>query len=145
MVPEGASHRFGQLAVALRGQNAEKPRLSADLFTAADECRSLLWLIAFGAAVHDLLRSLNNRARLSKDDAMAFTRSFIESLVMRMQSAFLLNPLLSLTVPAAHRRFGVDEITCAGVLGALVDARVLVKQDGVYRRNFPRPAVRPAA
>jgi hypothetical protein len=40
---------------------------------------------------------------------------------------------------------GVDEVTCAGVLGALVDAHVLTRREGVYRRNFPRPAVRPAA
>lgn len=76
---------------------------------------------------------------------MTSTRSFIESLLMQMQSAFLENPTLSLTVSAAHRRFGVDDVTCAGVLAALVDARVLVKYDGVYRRNFPPPAVRPAA
>ncbi len=76
---------------------------------------------------------------------MTSTRSFIESLVMQMQSAFLEHPMLSLTVSAAHRRFGVDDLTCAGVLAALVDARVLVKHGGVYRRNFPPPAVRPAA
>jgi hypothetical protein len=76
---------------------------------------------------------------------MTSIRSRIENLVTQMQSAFLDNPMLSLTLPAAQRRFGVDEITCAGVLGALVDARVLTKREGVYRRNFPRPAVRPAA
>jgi hypothetical protein len=65
--------------------------------------------------------------------------------VIQIQSAFLENPMLSLTLPAVHRRFGVDAVTCAGVLGALVDAQVLVKDHGVYRRNFPRPAVRPAA
>jgi hypothetical protein len=74
-----------------------------------------------------------------------FTRRRIERLVMRIQSAFLDNPMLSLTLPDATRRFGVDEITCAGVLGALVDARVVTTLDGVYRRNFPRSAVRPAA
>ena len=76
---------------------------------------------------------------------MTSTRSRIENLLMQMKSAFLDNPILSLTVPAAQRRFGVDEVTCSGVLGALVDARVLTKREGVYRRNFPRPAVRPAA
>jgi len=76
---------------------------------------------------------------------MTSTRSRIESLVMQMQSAFLDNPMLSLTLPAAQRRFGVDEISCAGVLGFLVDARVLTKREGVYRRNCPQPAVRPAA
>jgi hypothetical protein len=81
-----------------------------------------------------------------KDDAiMTSSPRRIESLVLQMQSAFLDNPMLSLTLSAARRRFGVDEITCAGVLGALVEARVLTKRDGVYRRNFPRPEVRPAA
>ena len=76
---------------------------------------------------------------------MTARRRFIENLVTQMQSAFLENPRLSLTLPAAQRRFSVDEFTCAQVLGALVDARVLVKDDGVYRRHFPRPAARPAA
>ena len=76
---------------------------------------------------------------------MTSRRRFIESLVMQVQSTFLENPMLALTVPAAQRRFSVDEFTCAQVLGALVDARVLVKDDGVYRRHFPRPAAQPAA
>jgi hypothetical protein len=76
---------------------------------------------------------------------MTSTRSRIESLVMQIQSAFLENPVLSLTLPAAQQRFGLDELTCAGVLRALVDARVLTKREGTYRRNLPRPAVRPAA
>ena len=73
------------------------------------------------------------------------TRSRIESLVMEVQSAFLGNPMLSLTLPAAERRFGLDEVTCAGVLAALVDAQVLTRHNGVYRRQFPRLAVRRAA
>jgi hypothetical protein len=76
---------------------------------------------------------------------MTSTRNRIEDLVMQMQSAFLENPALSLTLRAAEQRFGVDEVTCAGVLGALVDARVITKREGVYRRHFPRPALRPAA
>lgn len=74
-----------------------------------------------------------------------WTRSRIESLVTLMQSAFLDNPTLSLTLAGARRRFGVDEVTGAGVLGALVDAGVLTKREGVYQRHFPRPALRPAA
>ena len=74
-----------------------------------------------------------------------WTRSRIESLVTLMQSAFLDHPTLSLTRSAARRRFGVDDITCAGVLDALVDAGVLARRAGVYRRHFPRPAARPAA
>lgn len=76
---------------------------------------------------------------------MTGTRCRIEHLVMQIQSAFLDNPMLALTLPAAQRRFGVDEAMCAGLLAALVDARVLTRCDGTYRRNFPRPAVRPAA
>jgi hypothetical protein len=75
---------------------------------------------------------------------MTPTRDRIESLVIQIQSAFLENPTMSLAMPAAQRRFGVDEATCAGTLGALVDARVLIKREGVYRRSFLRPAVRRA-
>ena len=76
---------------------------------------------------------------------MTPTRGRIESLVMQIQTAFLENPMLSLTLPAAQRRFGLDEVTCAGLLGALVDAQVITKRDGVYQSYVPRPAVRPAA
>jgi len=80
-----------------------------------------------------------------KDDAVTSTRSRIEHLVTQMQAAFLGDPMLSLTLAAAQRRFDVDDVTCAGVLGALVEAHVLTRHEGVYRRHFPRPAVRPAA
>jgi hypothetical protein len=73
------------------------------------------------------------------------TRRGIERLLMQIQSAFLDNPMMSLTLPDAKRRFGADEVICAGVLAALVDSRVLANRDGVYRRYFPPPAVRPAA
>jgi hypothetical protein len=76
---------------------------------------------------------------------MTWNRRRVERLVMQIQNAFLENPTLSLTLPAAQRRFGVDEVTCADVLSALVDARVLTEREGVYQRNVPRPAVRPAA
>lgn len=76
---------------------------------------------------------------------MTLTRHRIENLVVEVQAAFLDNPMLALSLPAARRRFGVDDVTCAGILGTLVDAGVLTKRDGVYRRNFPPPAVRPAA
>ena len=75
---------------------------------------------------------------------MTPTRDRIESLVMQIQTAFLENPMLSLTLPAAQRRFGMDEV-CTGLLGALLDAQVITKRDGVYQRYVPRPAVRPAA
>ena len=71
---------------------------------------------------------------------MTLTRSHIESLVMRIQTAFLECPTLSLTLPAAQRWFGADEVRCAGVLGALVDAQVLTERNGVYRRHLPQAA-----
>ena len=69
----------------------------------------------------------------------------IENLVMRFQSDFLDDPTLALTLPAAEKRFGIDEVTCAGVLGALVDAKVLTERQGAYCRYFPRLAARRAA
>ena len=76
---------------------------------------------------------------------MTATRNRIEDLVIRIQSDFLENPTLALTRPGAERHFGIDELTCAGVLGALVEARVLTEHDGAYRRYFPQPAARRAA
>jgi hypothetical protein len=76
---------------------------------------------------------------------MISTRSRIENLVVQIQSAFLENPMSSLTLPAAQQRFGVDDVTCAGVLDALVEARVLTGREGTYRRYFPRLVVQPAA
>ena len=76
---------------------------------------------------------------------MTLTRSQIESLVMRIQTAFLEHPTLSLTLPAAQRWFGADEVTCAAVLDALAEARVLTRSDGGYIRYFPQLAGRWAA
>ena len=76
---------------------------------------------------------------------MTATRERIENLLMRIQTDYLEQPALALTLPAAQTRFGLDEVTCAGVLGALVDARVLTQRDGAYSRHFPRLAGRRAA
>lgn len=70
---------------------------------------------------------------------MTATRDRIEDLVVRIQTDFLENPNLMLTLPAARNRFHVDDATCAGVLAALVEARVLTEREGAYRRLFPRP------
>jgi len=76
---------------------------------------------------------------------MTATREQIENFVVRSQSAFLDNPSLTLTLSAAQKRFGIDEVVCAGVLRALVEARVLIEQEGAYRRHFPRQTGRRAA
>jgi hypothetical protein len=55
-----------------------------------------------------------------------------------MQAAFLDTPRLALTLPAAQKRFGVDEVTCAAILSALADAHVVAKtRAGAYTRYFP--------
>ena len=76
---------------------------------------------------------------------MTPTRRHIENLVVRIQNAFLYEPTLRLTQSAAERQFGVDAVTCAGVLKALVDAGVLTIQDGAFRRYFPGPVEQRAA
>jgi hypothetical protein len=80
-----------------------------------------------------------------EDDAMTATRDRIENLVVRIQSDFLDNPTLALTLPAAEKWFGIDEVACAAVLGVLVDARVLTEREGAYRRYFPPQAAPRAA
>jgi hypothetical protein len=72
-----------------------------------------------------------------EDDAMTATRKQIEDLVLRIQSDYLDHATLALTQRTAAKRFGIDAVTCAGVLGALVDARVLTEREGAYRRYFP--------
>ena len=87
----------------------------------------------------------NNTARFSGDDMMTRRRNRIEHLVLQIQADFLDHPRLALTLPAAERRFGVDEVACASVLGALVEARVLTHREGAYVRYFPRLAAPRAA
>jgi hypothetical protein len=76
---------------------------------------------------------------------MTPNRRSLENLVMRIQSAFLYNPSLALTLPAAQAQFGIDHVTCAGVLDALVEAGVLTSEHGSYRRHFPGPVGQRAA
>ena len=76
---------------------------------------------------------------------MIATRRRIENLVMQIQTDYLDHPTLSLTVPAAQTRFGLDEVTCAGVLGALNEAGVLRQREGAYSRYVPRIDGRQAA
>ena len=76
---------------------------------------------------------------------MTPTRGQVESLIMRIQNAFLEYPTLSLTLPTAERWFGADEVTCAAVLDTLVEAQVLTRREGGYVRYFPPLAGRWAA
>jgi hypothetical protein len=64
---------------------------------------------------------------------MTATVGQIENLVMRIQHDSLDDSTLGLTLSTAQRRRGVDETTCAAVIGALVDAGVLR-----IRRGLPQ-------
>ena len=76
---------------------------------------------------------------------MNATEARIGDMVLRIQTDFLDNPALSLTLPRAQKRYGWDQDTCAGMLAALADARVLICREGAYGRYFPRrPAQRAA-
>ena len=77
---------------------------------------------------------------------MAVDCGRIRSLVLDMQQAFLDAPALSLTLPQAQRRFGVDVATCQAILGALVSSGVLTTTArGQYVRFYPRLMHRAAA
>ena len=76
---------------------------------------------------------------------MTATETRIGNMVLRIQNDFLDNPMLCLTLRRAQKRFGLDKAACAGVLGALVDARVLTYREGAYGRYFPRLAAQQAA
>jgi hypothetical protein len=69
----------------------------------------------------------------------------IGDMVLRVQTDFLDEPSLCLTLSRAQKRFGFDHPACAGVFGALVDARVLTHREGVYRRHVPQLASPQAA
>ena len=76
---------------------------------------------------------------------MTTTESRISKMVERVQSDFLDDPTLCLTLRGAQKRFGFDPTICAGLLGTLVEARVLTHREGAYSRYFPRQAAQDAA
>src|SRR4029077_158445 len=93
----------------------------ARFFVAGAETRAKA---ATGQSAYHLLR----RGHSPLEDLVTTASSGqIGTLVLRMQGAFLDSPGLTLTVREAEQRFGVDEMTCQAVLGALVDAGVLTK------------------
>ena len=66
------------------------------------------------------------------------TRGWVQDMVMRIQTAFLDAPTLTLTPAEAARRFGVDRVAGEAFLGALADAGMLMKRsDGAYARPNP--------
>ena len=76
---------------------------------------------------------------------MTATEPRISNMVLRIQTDFLDDPTLCLTLRHAQKRFGFDRAACVGVLTALVDARVLTCREGAYGRYFPRVAAQQAA
>jgi hypothetical protein len=71
---------------------------------------------------------------------MTASSSQIGSLVVRVQSAFLDAPWLTLSAKDVQRRFAAEEIACEAVLAVLADAGVLTQSpDGTYARRIPRP------
>ena len=76
---------------------------------------------------------------------MTATETRVGNKVLRIQTDFLDDPTLCLTLRRAQKRFGFDRATCVGVLTALVDARVLTYREGAYGRYFPRLAAQQAA
>jgi len=69
---------------------------------------------------------------------MTPTRSEVEGLVVRIQSAFLDTPAVRMTPGQAAKRFGVGVGACEAVLDTLREARVVaVMPSGAYERFFP--------
>ena len=60
----------------------------------------------------------------------------IDEVLQRMQGEFMEMPGLHLTAAQARRLWGLDSDVCTALLGALVDARLLVQtKDGAFCRS----------
>jgi hypothetical protein len=58
-----------------------------------------------------------------------------DEVLRRVQGEFLEMPGLRLTEAQARRMWGLDEVSCGALLGALVDAKFLFKtRDGAFMR-----------
>lgn len=66
----------------------------------------------------------------------------IDEVLQRIQGEFVEMPGLRLTAPQAQRLWGLERDVCDALLGALVDARFLLRtRDGAYvRLEGARPA-----
>jgi hypothetical protein len=77
-----------------------------------------------------------------------------DEVLRRVQGEFLEMPGLRLTEPQARRLWGLDQASCAALLGALVDANFLFQtRDGAFMRvehavpvkAMPRPRAKTVA
>ena len=65
-----------------------------------------------------------------------YTTAAIGELLLRVEGEYREMPGLSLTVPQAERLWGLDASTCASVLTALIERRVLTRTaSGAYLRR----------
>jgi hypothetical protein len=65
-----------------------------------------------------------------------YTTRAIGELLLRVEGEYREMPGLSLTVPQAERLWGLDASTCASVLTALIERRVLSRTaGGTYLRR----------
>ncbi|MFB3852859.1 MAG: hypothetical protein ACE148_03440 [Vicinamibacterales bacterium] len=58
----------------------------------------------------------------------------IKELLLRIRGEYLEMPGLRLSVDQARRLWALDHLTCRSLLDALVDARFLVRRNGLYSR-----------
>ena len=66
-----------------------------------------------------------------------YTTGAIGELLLRVEGEYREMPGLSLTVPQAERLWGLDASTCASVLTALIERRVLTRRQA--GRTFDDP------
>ena len=73
------------------------------------------------------------------------TRGWVQDMVMRIQTAFLDAPTLTLTPAEAARHFDLDLVAARAFLGVLADAGVLIKDaDGAYAQLIAPSRFAPA-
>jgi hypothetical protein len=66
-----------------------------------------------------------------------------DEVLRRVQCEFLEMPGLRLTFPQARRLWGLDAASCDALLGALIDAKFLLKtRDGAFMRVEPAAPLR---
>jgi hypothetical protein len=67
----------------------------------------------------------------------------IDEVLKRIQGEFLEMPGLRLTPAQAGRFWGLDQVSCEALLGALVDAKFLFRtSDGAFRRRSDSETIR---
>jgi hypothetical protein len=60
----------------------------------------------------------------------------LEDLLRRIQGEYIEMPGLRLTIAQAQRLWGLDRAECDAVVGALVDAKFLIRnRDGTFARS----------